>query len=115
MITPLQGGHVMVDNDKIAGWVRGRLPDEWFVEPAEVTTDREEIIIVGRIPLPDGVDKKADSKADGDGEEAIAGRVSRFREETSDERIAIASEAERRCRREVACWIDCVAMVEIFI
>lgn len=108
----------MVDNDKIAGWVRGRLPDEWFVGPAEVTTDREEIIIVGRIPLPDGVDKKADntadSNADGDAEEAIAGRVSRFREDTRDDRVAIAREAERRFGRKVAWGVDCGTEREIF-
>ena len=101
----------MVDQDKVAGWVRGRLPDEWFVEQVEVTTDREEITIVGRIDLPEGVDSDDASNEAG---EAIAGRISRFREDTRDARIAIAREAERRFDRKVAWGVECGPEREIF-
>ncbi|MDN5856118.1 MAG: hypothetical protein L0K86_25400 [Actinomycetia bacterium] len=101
----------MVNQDEVAGWVRGRLPDEWFVEPVEVTTDREEITIVGRIAPPEGVD--ADD-ASSESREAVAGRVSRFREDTRDDRIAIAREAEHRFRRKVAWGVECGAEREIF-
>ena len=37
---------------EIQGWFAGRLPDEWFTGPAEVTVDREEITIVGTLPEP---------------------------------------------------------------
>ena len=37
----------------LAGWFAGRLPDDWFTEPADVTTDREEILVVGRLAEPD--------------------------------------------------------------
>jgi hypothetical protein len=37
----------------LAAWFAGRLPDEWFTEPAEVTTDREEILVVGRLAEPE--------------------------------------------------------------
>lgn len=38
--------------DDAAAWVRGRMPDGWFVEPIEVSVDREEIVIMGRIDAP---------------------------------------------------------------
>ena len=101
----------MVNQDEIAGWVRGRLPDEWFTEPVEVTTDREEITIVGTIAPPDGVDT---DEVKGSAREAVVGRISRFREDTRDDRIAIAREAERRFDRKVAWGVECDAEREIF-
>lgn len=100
----------MVNQEEVAGWVRGRLPDEWFTE-VEVTTDREEITIVGRIAPPDGVSADDESA---EAREAIAGRISRYREDTRDERIAIAREAERRFRRKVAWGVECGPEREIF-
>ena len=44
------------EQEQITGWIHGRLPDDWFVEPAEVTVDRDEITIVGRIAVPEGAD-----------------------------------------------------------
>jgi hypothetical protein len=90
----------MTTNDsEVAGWIRGRLPDSWFTGPAEVTADREEILVVGTLAEPEGVEGEAD------GAEATAaakGRISRFREDTRDERIEIARQAEHRYRRKVA-------------
>ncbi len=97
------------EESQIAGWVRGRLPDAWFVEPAEVTTDREEILVVGRIAVPDG--------ADGDGPEATeaaTGRVSRYREDTRAERMAIAREAEHRFGRKIAWGAECGPVRSVF-
>jgi hypothetical protein len=78
------------DAEQITAWVHGRLPDDWFSEPAEVVVDREEITVLGRIEPPDG------------GPEAAVGRISRFREDTRETRIAIAREAEHRFGRKVA-------------
>src|SRR4051812_31086473 len=75
----------------------GRLPDAWFVENPRVTVDREEIIIVGELPGLDG--EFADDAARASAE---AGRISRFREETREERIEIARQAEHRYGRKVA-------------
>src|SRR5690242_7264156 len=80
----------------IEGWFAGRLPDGWFTEPPTITTDRDEILVVGRISPPD---KEQDPAAQA---EAEAGRISRFREETRDARIAVAREAEHRFGRKVA-------------
>lgn len=91
--------------EQITGWIHGRLPDDWFVEPAEVTVDRDEIVIIGRIALPDGVpDEESDS---GEAREAAIGRISRFREDTRDQRIRIAREAERRFERKVSWGASC--------
>lgn len=97
--------------ERITGWVHGRLPDDWFTEPAEVVVDREEITIVGRIPLPEGVDE--DDEGD-EAREAAIGRITRFREETRDERIQIARVAERRFEKKVAWGARCGRTKAVF-
>jgi len=75
-------------SEEITGWFAGRLPDGWFVEPPEVIVDREEITVIGTIPPVEDA--------------AVVGRVKRFREETREQRMAIADEAELRFGRKVA-------------
>jgi hypothetical protein len=83
--------------DDAPAWFAGRLPDDWFTGAPEVTVDREEIIVVGELPPLEGdqLDEPARSAAE-------AGRISRFREQTRDERIEIARQAEHRYGRKVA-------------
>jgi len=38
--------------DDAASWLAGRLPDGWFEGAAEVTVDRDEIVIVGTLAPP---------------------------------------------------------------
>lgn len=78
--------------DDAAAWLTGRLPDDWFVGAPEVSVDREEIVVIGELPPPDGSDDAA----------AAAGRISRFREDTREARMQIADEAEARYGRKVA-------------
>jgi hypothetical protein len=79
----------------LQAWFTGRLPDGWFTGAPEVTYDRDEIYVIG--PLEDvSVDDDAAR------EEARAGRIDRFREETRRQRIAIAAEAEARFGRKVS-------------
>ena len=89
---------MVTTEEGVTSWIRGRLPDDWFTEPAEVTVDRDEILVVGRIALPDGVadDDSAETR------EAAVGRITRFREDTRDQRIRIAREAEHRFERKVS-------------
>jgi len=75
-----------------AEWFAGRLPEAWFDGNPEVTADREEITVIGRLPAVDGEETKAHE----------SGRVSRFREETRTERMRIADEAEERFGRKVS-------------
>jgi len=89
--------------EQIAGWIHGRLPDDWFVEPAKVSVDRDEILVVGRIALPDGVGDDVTDET----REAAAGRITRFREDTREQRIRIAREAERRFERKVSWGAEC--------
>lgn len=89
------------DANDAAGWLRGRLPDGWFVGAPEVVVDREEILVVGELPPLEG-DFADDDTGRADRAAAIAGRISRFRESTRDERIEIARQAEHRYQRKVA-------------
>lgn len=95
------GGRVPTDlpaTEDLAGWLAGRLPDGWFTGAPTVTTDREEILVVGELPAPaldDGADDAARSAA-------ARGRIERFREETRGERMEIARQAEHRYGRKVA-------------
>ena len=83
--------------DDVKGWFAGRLPDGWFAGEVEVSVDREEIIVIGTLP-PLGEEFSDDAERAA----AEAGRISRFREESRDERIEIARQAEHRYRRKVA-------------
>src|SRR3954465_2477211 len=94
-------------------WLSGRLPDGWFVGAPEVTVDREEIVIVGELPALEG--ELADTETGGaDRAAAAAGRISRFRETTRDERIEIARQAEHRYQRKVAWGARLGDTVELF-
>lgn len=84
--------------DGISAWLAGRLPDDWFEAPPEVTVDRDEVLVVGRVPLA----AVGDGTGEAEREEAELGRLSRFRETTREERIRIAREAERRFGRTVS-------------
>ena len=80
----------------VAGWFAGRLPEGWAASTPDVTFDRDEILVV--IPLePPAVSGDAAEQA-----AARSGRIQRFREETREERMAIAREAGHRFGRTVS-------------
>jgi Arc/MetJ-type ribon-helix-helix transcriptional regulator len=90
-------------NETVRGWFTGRLPQEWFTGPVEVTVDREEIAVIGPLAPPEtdeGVSAAERSAA-------VDGRIKAFREDTRDRRIAIAREAEHRFGAKVAWGVDC--------
>ncbi len=101
---PGRGGWQQADLPDTAdatAWLQGRLPDGWFTGAPEVTVDREEIVIVGQLPPVEGeFDDTEAGRADRAA--AVAGRITRFRESTREERIEIARQAEHRYRRKVA-------------
>ncbi|MFN2538886.1 MAG: hypothetical protein ABR549_12190 [Mycobacteriales bacterium] len=78
----------------IAGFFAGRLPDAWGTP--ELRVDRDEITVLVTIESPATKGSAADVAA------AEQGRISRWREETRDERVQIAREAEHRYARKVA-------------
>ena len=99
------------NTNEITGWLRGRLPDAWFTGPAEVTIDREEIQVLGTLAPPEGIEGEANGP---ELTEAAHGRISRFREDTRDERIAIAREAEHRFGRKIAWGAECGPVRGVF-
>jgi hypothetical protein len=84
--------------DDAAAWLTGRLPDGWFTGEPTIVVDREEITVIGELPPPE-VAADADEAAR---TAAAAGRIGRFREETREQRMQIADEAEARYGRKVA-------------
>ena len=88
-----------VERAEVAGWFAGRLPDDWFTGPVELTVDRDEITVVGTLPEPDA--------GEGNATAARAGRIGRFREETREQRMAIADAAQERYGRSVAWGAAC--------
>ncbi len=99
------------NSNEITGWLRGRLPDDWFTAPAEVTVDREEIQVLGSLAAPEDIAGAPDGP---EMTEAAHGRISRFREDTRDERIAIAREAEHRFGRKIAWGAECGPVRGVF-
>ncbi|HEX4493414.1 MAG TPA: hypothetical protein VH914_19580 [Acidimicrobiia bacterium] len=97
-------------NDKtVQGWFAGRLPDGWFTEAPEVTVDRDEILVIGDVTEPDYPDSADDAKR-----AAQLARIQRFREETREQRMRIADEAEARTGRKVAWGATCGAETHVF-
>ncbi|MGH3795477.1 MAG: hypothetical protein ACRDSP_11360 [Pseudonocardiaceae bacterium] len=95
--------------DDAKAWFAGRLPDDWFSGEVELSVDREEIIVLGELPaLSEEFADDAQRAA------AEAGRISRFREDTRDERIEIARQAEHRYQRKVAWGVRLGATEEMF-
>ncbi|HET8971353.1 MAG TPA: hypothetical protein VFN19_09860 [Candidatus Nanopelagicales bacterium] len=88
----------MNTSEELRGWLAGRLPDGWFDGPPELTVDREEITIVGRLAPP----TVADGASAVERAAAVAGRIKGFREDTRAARVAIARELEHRAERKVA-------------
>jgi hypothetical protein len=84
-------------SETVTSWLSGRLPAEWFEGTPEVTVDRDEILVVGRLATPDGEDARA----------AEGGRIARFREDTRDQRMRIAREAEHHFGRKIAWGAVC--------
>lgn len=71
-------------------WFLGRLPDTWYDGAITVEVDREEIVVVGELSVPDSTAA------------TVEGRIARFREDTRGDRMRIADEAEARYGRKVA-------------
>lgn len=94
---------------EVQGWFAGRLPDGWFVEPPVVEADREEILVLGRLAVPD--------TGEGGNEAATVAALARirgFREDTRQLRMRIADEAEMLWGRKVSWGARCGEHEELF-
>src|SRR2546423_15274805 len=91
-------------------WFAARVPSGWFVGPPEVNADGDEILVVGTLP-----DVELAGATSGDARAAArAARIQRFREDTREDRIRIAREAERQFRRKVAWGARCGDETKVF-
>jgi hypothetical protein len=87
-----------VSTADVSAWFAGRLPKEWTATGPKIDVDREEITVWVSVPEVDlGDEATEDARV-----EAAAGRISGWREDTREQRIAIASEAQRRFGRTVS-------------
>ncbi len=83
---------------QIKAWFTGRLPDNWYTGTPQVTVDDDEILIVGTL-----ADLTLDKDtSDEDRRTAEQARITRFREDTRDERMRIADEAQGAFGRHVS-------------
>jgi DNA-binding IclR family transcriptional regulator len=96
--------------EELRGWFAGRLPDGLFEELTEVSVDREEITVIGRIPEP----RLTQDASSAEREAAVRGRIEEFRERTREDRMAVAREAEHRFRRKVSWGVDCGTQRALF-
>ena len=90
----------VVTGEELGAWFAGNLPDDWYVEPASVDFDRDEILVTGTLAMP--------KVADGD-DVAIAAnaRIAAFREDTREQRMAIADRAQALYLRRVSWAVRC--------
>src|SRR5689334_1831819 len=96
--------------DDVHKWFEGRVPKDWFAGPLDISADSEEILVVG--PLPD-VELASGTSAEARAAARDA-RIDRFREETRDDRVRIAREAERHFRRKVGWGARCGDRTKLF-
>ena len=95
----------------ITSWFLGRLPDAWTsTAPPTITIDREEITVVLTVGAPD----LPGDAGDADRAEAVVGRISGFREDTREQRMHVAREAEHRFDRKVAWGVTVGERTELF-
>jgi len=99
------------DASDAGGWFTGRLPGDWFAEAPTVVVDRDEILIVGELPPLDAAAGELDAAATAAAE---AGRISRFREETREQRIEIARQGQHRYGREISWGASLGGTQELF-
>jgi len=91
-------------------WFVGRLLDGWFTRAPEITYDRDEVLVVGTLPEPEGA-KGGDAEAQAAARRA---RIEAFREESRAHRMRIADDAENKFGRKVAWGVECGGEREIF-
>jgi hypothetical protein len=95
---------------KITAWFKGRVPEAWFVEPVEVLVDDDEILVMGTlapVELPE-------SATDQERETAQAARIQGYREDTRDQRMRIAEEAQQSFGRHVSWGARCAESAYAF-
>src|SRR5262245_65497647 len=89
--------HTYASPEELSGWFAGRIPSDWFVGAPIVTSDREEILVVGTLADPE---LPSDVTAETDSAERSA-RIEGFCEEKRKRREGCAVEDTRRLGRRI--------------
>ena len=79
-------------------WFAGRLPQDWLANPPVITVDDDEILVVLSLDAV-ALDKDVSPEDHGVAESA---RVSGFREDTREQRMRVADEAQSTFGRFVS-------------
>jgi len=95
---------------RIGAWVLGRVPGDWYIEAPQVSVDADEILIVGRLAV---VELPAGSSPE-DRATAESARIGGHREDTRDQRVRIAQEAEEQFGRIVSWGARCGDSLDVF-
>lgn len=101
---PGSAGSPVSAGEKLRAWFARRMPPDWFGQAPQITLDREEITVIGTLAVPEsaGDDVTAAERA-----ALVAGHSRRFREQTRQQRVDIAREAEHRFGRKVSWGVIC--------
>jgi hypothetical protein len=110
MSTGNEGGSAGSAAERLRGWFSGRMPSDWFTGAPEISLDREEITIIGVLPSAE----TSEDTTEAERAAAAEGRSRRFREETRQQRIEIAREAEHRFGRKVSWGVICNKKIVMF-
>jgi len=95
--------HGSTSPEEVQGWFAGRLPSEWFAGAPKVSSDRDEILVVGTLADPElAADAAPEALA-----AARSARIDGFREDTRERRMTIAQEAQHRFDRRVSWGAEC--------
>ncbi len=94
--------------EDVRNWFVQRVPAGWF-DGLSLVADREEILVAGVLPAPDceGADETTTRLQ-------CTARIQQFRDDTRDDRMAIADEAELLWGRKVSWAVACGGIEEQF-
>ncbi|MFN8034341.1 MAG: hypothetical protein U0V73_00175 [Acidimicrobiia bacterium] len=99
-----------MQQEAVAGWFAGQVPEGWFTGPPEVSADRDEILVVGALAEPE----LASGADDTTRQAARTARIQAFREDTRAQRMKVADRAEREFGRKVAWGATCGDVRAVF-
>jgi len=95
--------------EEAVAWFAGRVVEGWYEGAPRVVADRDEILVVGRLPEPSSVPEGADAAR-----VAAVARITGFREDTRAQRMRIAEEAQARWGRVVSWGVECGEVEAVF-
>ena len=108
--------------EDVRAWFMKRIPTAWF-DDVQLAADREEIVVMGTLGTP--LCDQSDASPDGALPDPAAtnemghrlrctARIQQFRDDTRDERMTIADEAELLWGRKVSWGAVCGGLEELF-